>query len=315
MKKISIVVPMFNEEEMAPLFFEAISKVIESCPKYAFEIVAINDGSKDKTLEILKTKQETFSNLVIVDLSRNWGHESAVKAGLTVAVGDAVIPIDADLQDPPEIIPQMIEMWEKGYQVVNAKRSSRNKDKAFKRNTAGVYYKVLEIVSPKVKIPQNVANYRLLDRRVVDEVNALPETNRVLRVEIPFVGFKTCEVLFERQSREKGESKYNLKSMFSLAVSSILSLTSAPLKWCLGFTVALVIGFLCSLIAQLVCACCHVPANYILWTIIDAILFVGIIICGLLCCMSLYLGQIMDNTQHRPSVIINEVIKKEKNDK
>lgn len=203
MKKISIVVPMYNEVEVAPLFFDAINKVIESCKDYEFEVVAVNDGSKDGTLDLLIKKQEEMDNLVVVDLSRNWGHESAVRAGLLTASGDAIIPIDADLQDPPEIIPEMIKMWEDGYKVVNARRGSRNKDTSFKKNTAGIYYKVLNKLSGKIKIPNNVANFRLLDRQVLDEINKLSESNRVLRIEIPFVGFKTGEVvLLEKRGRK-----------------------------------------------------------------------------------------------------------------
>ena len=127
MKKVSIIVPMFNEEEAAPIFFERVEKVINENKEYNFEIVAVNDGSTDKTLEILLEKQKSLSNLVVVDLSRNWGHESAVTAGLQEASGDCLIPIDADLQDPPEIIPEMLAMWEDGFQVVNAKRCNRKK--------------------------------------------------------------------------------------------------------------------------------------------------------------------------------------------
>ena len=140
MKLISIVVPMFNEEEMAPLFVKRVSDVLSTLNNYDYEIVAINDGSKDNTLEVLKTEQDKNSKIVIVNLSRNWGHESALYAGLKVAKGDAIIPMDADLQDPPEIIPDMVKMWEEGYDVVNARRSSRKEDTLLKRNTASMFY-------------------------------------------------------------------------------------------------------------------------------------------------------------------------------
>ena len=221
MKLISIVVPMFNEEEMAPLFMKRVSDVLSTLNNYDYEIVAINDGSKDNTLEVLKTEQDKNSKIVIVNLSRNWGHESALYAGLKVAKGDAIIPMDADLQDPPEIIPDMVKMWEEGYDVVNARRSSRKEDTLLKRNTASMFYTWANKISKGIKIPHNVANYRLINRRALEEVLALEETARVFRVQVPFVGFKVGEVTFVRPKREKGKSKYKMSSMFSLAENSL----------------------------------------------------------------------------------------------
>lgn len=319
MKKISIVVPMYNECEMAPLFFEAVDKVLASISGYDFEYVAVNDGSKDNTLDILKDIQKKKDNLVIVNLSRNFGHESAVHAGLMTATGDAVIPMDADLQDPPSIIPEMVKMWEEGYEVVNAQRSSRKADTGFKRNTAGVYYKFISKLSPKVKVPQNVANFRLLDRRVVDEVNLLKERNRVLRIQIPFVGFKVGTVTFVRPKREKGETKYNFNSMFNLAVSSITSLSSKPL-----FSVPLIItmwllGITClSCLTQLVffiLKCCSVfpYIDYLghgIWLICNVVAIFACIFSSVLTLFGAYLEKISEETKDRPDVIIKEVIKK-----
>ena len=319
MKKISIVVPMYNEEEMAPLFFEAVDKVIASIKGYDFEYVAVNDGSKDNTLEILKNIQQGKDNLVIVNLSRNFGHESAVHAGLMTASGDAVIPMDADLQDPPEIIPEMIKLWEEGYQVVNAQRSSRKADTGFKRNTAGIYYKFISKLSPKVKVPQNVANFRLLDRSVVDEVNSLKERNRVLRIQIPFVGYKVGIVSFVRPKREKGETKYNFSSMFNLAVSSITSLSSKPL-----FSVPLATTiWLCSLtclsilteLVLFILNCCNVfpyinNLGYGIWLICNVVGLFACLIFAVLTLFGAYLEKISEEVKDRPDVIIKEVIKK-----
>ena len=319
MKKISIVVPMYNECEMAPLFFEAVDKVLASISGYEFEYVAVNDGSKDNTLDILKDIQKNKDNLIIVNLSRNFGHESAVHAGLMTASGDAVIPMDADLQDPPSIIPEMVKMWEEGYEVVNAQRSSRKADTGFKRNTAGIYYKFISKMSPKVKVPQNVANCRLLDRRVVDEVNSLKERNRVLRIQIPFVGFKVGTVTFVRPKREKGETKYNFSSMFNLAVSSITSLTSKPLfSLPLGITIGLSCTLCVSALAELVLfilSCCNVfpyinELGYGIWLIGNIILLFACLFSGVLTLFGAYLEKISEETKDRPDVIIKEVIKK-----
>ena len=205
MKIISVVSPMFNEQEMASLFIKRVNDVLLSLNDYDYEIVLVNDGSNDKTLEILKKEQEINSKIVIVNLTRNWGHESALFAGLKVAKGDAIIPMDADLQDPPEIIPDMIKLWEEGYDVVNARRKSRKEDTFFKRKSAGLFYKWANKISRGVKIPQNVANYRLINRQALDEVLALEETSRVFRIEVPFVGFKVGEVYFSIPKREKGK--------------------------------------------------------------------------------------------------------------
>ena len=269
-------------------------------------------------LEDFKKEQEEFSKLVIVDLSRNWGQESAVRAGLLTATGDAIIPMDADLQDPPELIPQLIEKWEEGFEVVNAKRVSREKDTAFKRNTAGIYYRILDKLSPKVKIPQNVNNFRLLDRKVVDTINALPEKNRVLRIEIPFVGYKICQIEFARRERAKGESHYPFKAMVNLATSSLTSLSTKPLSWSLQITLILGLLFGLSSLAELVlyilqkCGVYEFMSSlaYWGWLIINIVLFLTIILGTLLTIISLYLAKVVEESQGRPNVIIREVIKK-----
>ena len=317
MKKVSVIVPMFNEEDVAPIFFEHIEKVIKENPNYEFEVVAVNDGSTDKTLDILLKKQETLKSLVVVDLSRNWGHESAVTAGLKEATGDCVIPIDADLQDPPELIPQLLEMWEQGYQVVNAQRGNRKKDTSFKKNTAGIYYELLNHLSSKVKVPANVANFRLLDRRVADHVIELQETSRVFRVQVPFLGFKTGTVLFSREERVKGKSKYNLRSMFNLALSSIVSLTTRPLRWSIAVTIFFGCTFLLSGVAELVLFILHLcnietltNYGYGIWLVINVILFISTFVFFTLAVISIYLSQAVEDARRRPTVIVNKVYRK-----
>ncbi len=246
MKKISIVVPMYNEEEMAPIFFDAINKVLDSINNYRFEIVVVNDGSGDNTLAWLKEKRKEQKNLHIVSFSRNFGHESAVAAGIKHATGDALIVMDADLQDPPELITQLLKKYEEGYEVVNAKRVNRKTDGFLKRKTAEWFYKVIAKLSRKIKIPENVGNYRLISRRVADRINALREKNRVLRVVIPYAGFKTTEVEFVRKERPAGHTHYNYKAMFRLAGDSITSSSMLPLRYSFifGFIFAFVFGLM-----------------------------------------------------------------------
>ncbi|MBE6142054.1 MAG: glycosyltransferase family 2 protein [Erysipelotrichaceae bacterium] len=317
MKKVSIIVPMYNEEEAAPLFFEHIEKVINENKNYEFEIVAVNDGSKDNTLSILLEKQKILPHLVVVDLSRNWGHESAVTAGLKEATGDCLIPIDADLQDPPELIPELLKMWEEGYQVVNAQRGNRKKDSSFKKNTAGIYYKLLNHLSSKVKVPYNVANFRLLDRRVADHVIEMQETSRVFRVQVPFLGFKTGTVLFSREERVKGKSKYNIRSMFNLALSSIVSLTTRPLRWSIGVTVFFSCTFLLSAVTELVLYILALNNivnisnfGFAIWLIINVMLFIACFMFFVLAVISVYLSQAVEDARRRPTVIVNKVYKK-----
>ena len=317
MKKVSIIVPMYNEQEAAPYFFAALDNVLKDIKGYDFEIVAVNDGSKDETLNILKAEFEKRNNLVVVNLSRNWGHESAVRAGFLNCTGDCAIPMDADLQDPPEVIPSLIEQWEKGFKVVNARRSSRVGDSSFKKNTAGLYYKILNKFGKKVKIAQNVANFRLIDRRVIDEVNALKESTRVFRVEVPFVGFETCEVLFVRPDRVKGETKYPLKSMVNLAIDSIVSLSVEPLKFPikLGIFAGVTAGI--SGITELVFFILHLCKVLVfnpvtLWGWFIATLIVGLfgIIMLVFGLFGIYLGETVTESRGRPTVIVNEVLRK-----
>lgn len=318
MKKISIVVPMYNEEEMLPIFFEHISAIIDNNKLFNFEIVAVNDGSRDETLNLLLEKQREMKNLVVVNLTRNWGHESAVFAGLQVASGDAVIPIDADLQDPPEIIPQMIEMWENGYQVVNAQRSSREKDTEFKKNTAGIYYRLLNNMSDKVKIPYNVANFRLIDREVLNQLLKLKENNRVLRIEIPFLGYKTGTVLFAREERIRGKSKYNLPAMVRLAFHSLVSLTTRPLYLTSYFAIVAILTFLVSGLTELVlfilttCNVMYIPELWFAtWLVINIMLFISIFVLISLAIMSSYQSEVVTQSRKRPEVIIEKVYKNE----
>ena len=319
MKKVSLVIPMYNEEPMVALLLDTIQeRVIEPLgKKYDFEIVAVNDGSKDKTLELLKEQLEKHPQLVIVNLSRNWGQEAAVRAGLLTASGDCIIPMDADLQDPPEVIGLMLEKWEEGYDVINATRVSRKKDSTFKRDSAGFFYKYIDKISPKVKIPNNVNNFRLMDRRVVDEVNALKESNRVLRIEIPFVGFKVASIEIVREKRAKGESHYPLSAMINLAKNSIVSVSVKPLEISIKVFVCFMVLFMLSALAELTLFILKLtnvlPLSEIAlwaWLVINVLLFVATMICGVLAIQSVYLGKVVEESAARPSVIIKEVIKK-----
>lgn len=313
MKKISIVAPMYNEEEMANLFYEAITNIVKKIEdKYEFEFVIVNDGSRDKTLNILKDLKSKDSRIHLISFSRNYGHEAAICAGMKEAKGDAVIIMDSDLQDPPEVIYDLLNKYEEGYEVVNGKRGDRKKDSFLKRFTAEKYYDVIYKLSGKIKVPKNIGNFRLISRKVLDYINALPEKSRVFRVIVPYVGFKTTEVEFVRPKRPKGESKYNYKSMFSLAGDSIVSSSPIPLKWAMKVGLYLTplsfIGLITFLILWIL------DANKVISISIDnkfffllcfIMLFFGIVFI-FLGIIGEYLARIFREAQDRPLYFIDE---------
>jgi dolichol-phosphate mannosyltransferase len=310
MKKISIVVPMYNEEKVIPLFFAEINRVLSTLPQYQFELVVVNDGSKDQTLSLLKAQQTKQPQLIIVNLSRNFGHEPAVAAGIKTATGDAIIPMDADLQDPPMLISQLLKQFESGFEVVNAKRKGRHEDTFFKRFSAIKFYQFIAKLSGKIKIPQNVGHFRLISRRVADEVNRLSERNRVFRIEVPFVGFKTTEVLFDRPKRAAGETHYNLQSMMKLAVDAIASTTSVPLVWPLQIFLAVGTLFAISVIGQMLIAI-FLPIEatiQLIWLATNIIVLMFVLLFFILSILSLYLSKVFIETQNRPFYVIDQVI-------
>jgi dolichol-phosphate mannosyltransferase len=310
MKKISIVVPMYNEEKVIPLFFAEINRVLSTLPQYQFELVVVNDGSKDQTLSLLKAQQTKQTQLIIVNLSRNFGHEPAVAAGIKTATGDAIIPMDADLQDPPMLISQLLKQFESGFEVVNAKRKGRHEDTFFKRFSAIKFYQFIAKLSGKIKIPQNVGHFRLISRRVADEVNRLSERNRVFRIEVPFVGFKTTEVLFDRPKRAAGETHYNLQSMMKLAVDAIASTTSVPLVWPVQIFLAVGTLFAISVIGQMLIAI-FLPIEatiQLIWLATNIIVLMFVLLFFILSILSLYLSKVFIETQNRPFYVIDQVI-------
>jgi polyisoprenyl-phosphate glycosyltransferase len=300
---------MYNEEKVIPLFFAEINRVLNSLTQYVFEIVVINDGSKDQTLALLQQQQTMQKNLVIVNLSRNFGHEPAVAAGIKVATGDALIPMDADLQDPPALIETLLKKFEEGFEVVNAKRKGRHEDTFFKRYSAIKFYQFIAKLSGKIKIPQNVGHFRLISRRVADEVNRLSERNRVLRIEVPFVGFKTTEVLFDRPKRAAGETHYNLKSMLKLAVDAITSTTSVPLIWPIQVFIFTGIIFGLSVATQLILFfTISLPdIVHLFWLLANIITFFFTLLFFVFAIISLYLSRVFIETQNRPFFVIDQV--------
>ncbi|WP_045998160.1 glycosyltransferase family 2 protein [Loktanella sp. S4079] len=229
---ITFVIPVFNEEAVIPQLVERLDALFERVDADV-DVVFVNDGSHDGSAELIENY--AFNRPYrLVNLSRNFGHQIAITAGVAEAQGDAIIIMDADLQDPPEVAIDMIEAWRNGYDVVSAKRARRQNERLFKRWTASVYYRLLAKMTP-IDIPQDVGDFRLIDRKVADALNAMPEQDRYFRGMVSWVGFRQTQVTFERQGRAAGESKYPLGAMIRLAANGILGFSDLPLRIALWF--------------------------------------------------------------------------------
>jgi len=302
---LSVIIPCYNEELVLRTTYERLSKVFEAMPEFDYEFVFVNDGSHDQTQEILTALHRSDSHVRGLRLSRNFGHQIAVTAGLEEARGDAVVIIDADLQDPPEIIPEMIHHWRKGNHVVYGIRAEREGESKFKLWTAKLFYRIINGLSD-TKIPVDAGDFRLLDRKVVDILRAMPERARFLRGMVSWAGFRQTSVTYQRAARHAGESKYPLPKMIHFALDGIMSFSLVPLK------LAIWTGFLAIWVAVL----------GIIVAIVDrlleknltrgwASLFVAVLFMGGIQLVSLgiigeYLGRIYTEVKRRPLYAVQE---------
>jgi len=308
MKKISIVVPVYNEEETLQKSYEIIKKTIDEIKNYECEIIFINDGSKDNTLEILENIAGENKNVKIISFSRNFGHQAAVTAGIKDVTGDCVVIIDADLQDPPELIPDMLKLWEDGNEVIYGKRKTRKGESAFKLLSAKMFYKILNALSD-VEIPKDTGDFRLVDRKVVDVINQMPEHNKFLRGLFSWVGFKQIPYEYERKERYAGKTKYPLKKMWKLATDGIISFSTKPLKLVGGLgiiTIILSIGILIYSLLSYIFKLNQLTPG---WTsiMVAITLFSGVQLLSIWI-ISEYISRIYDETRNRPQYIIDKKI-------
>lgn len=309
MKKVSVVIPMYYEQEVVDVCYKRVKKVLDELKeKYEHEIIFINDGSKDKTLDILQDIAKVDKNVKIISFSRNFGHQAAVTAGLKYVTGDAIIIIDADLQDPPELIPDMIEKWEQGYEVIYGKRKKRNGESAFKLLTAKAFYTTLNKLSD-VDIPGDTGDFRLVDKKVVDVINSLPEHNKFLRGLFSWVGFEQYEYEYERKERYAGKTKYPLKKMLKLASDGIIGFSIKPIKVIGGFGITFVIVSIVILLYFILSKIFGWTNMVKGWTsIMFATTFVGGIVLLSLWIIGEYLVRIYDEAKQRPQYIIKKKI-------
>lgn len=305
LKKISILIPAYNEQDVLRHLYERLNKLAGENKNYAFEFLFVNDGSRDKTLEIIKAYAEKDPRVAYINLSRNFGKETAMIAGLDHANGDATVIIDADLQDPPELIPRMISYWEEGYDDVYAQRNSRAGESWFKKVTSTVFYKILQR-STNIPIQQDTGDFRLLDKRCVEALRQFRESQRYTKGMFSWIGYKKKEIGYDRDERLAGETKWNYLKLINLAIDGITSFTTAPLR------ISSVLGILVSLGAFI----------YIMYLVIRTIFFgtdlagypsmmAVILFLGGVQLLSLgvigeYIGRIFNETKNRPLYFIEE---------
>lgn len=308
MKKVSVVIPMYYEEEVAQECYNRMLKVLTSIENYTYEIIFVNDGSKDKTLEILEEIAAKDNNVKVISFARNFGHQCAVTAGLKYVSGDAIVIIDADLQDPPELIPEMLKLWEDGNEVIYGKRKTREGESKFKLLTAKMFYQTLNSLSD-VDIPKDTGDFRLVDKKVVDVINSLPEHNKFLRGLFSWVGFKQKAFEYERKERFAGETKYPLKKMLKLASDGIISFSTKPLKMVGGLGIlSVIISFiiLAYAILSFIFKWNNLTAG---WTsIMVTMTFLAGIILISLWMIGEYISRIYDEVKGRPQYIIDRKI-------
>ena len=308
MKKISIVIPMYYEEQVAKECYTRVTNVLKSIENYDYEIIFINDGSKDKTLDILEKLAQNDGKVKVISFSRNFGHQAAVTAGLKYVSGDAVIIMDADLQDPPELIPDMLKYWENGYDVIYGKRKKREGESAFKLLTAKVFYETLNKLSD-VEIPKDTGDFRLVDKKVVDVINNLPEHNKFLRGLFSWVGFKQYAYEYERKERVAGKTKYPLKKMIKLAKDGIFSFSTKPLKIVGGLGIISVIISIVILVYAILSYAYNWNNLTAGWTsMMCTMTFLGGVILISLWMIGEYIGRIYEETKQRPQYIIEKTI-------
>ena len=309
MKKISVVIPMYCEEEVVDICYKrVVNNLKKLSDKYSYEIIFINDGSKDSTLEILKKIASNDDNVKIISFSRNFGHQAAVTAGIRNVTGDAIIIMDADLQDPPELFEGMIEKWEDGYEVVYGKRKTREGESIFKLLTARMFYNTLNKLS-EIEIPKDTGDFRLVDRKVIDVIASLPEHNKFLRGLFSWVGFNQYAYEYNRVNRVAGKTKYPFKKMFKLATDGILSFSAKPLKIVGAIGIFSVVVSIIILIYSIVSYMFKLNSLTPGWTsIMCTMTFIGGIILISLWMIGEYIARIYEESLGRPEYIIDELI-------
>lgn len=305
MRKVSILVPCYNEEASLPLLYPELKKLMDKETDYDWEILFVNDGSKDNTINLLKELHGKDSRCCYVDLSRNFGKENAMLAGFDYVTGDAMVIIDADLQHPPHVISDMLRKWEEGYDDVYAKRITRGKEPWLRKKFSLMFYSILKRTS-RIEVLPNVGDFRLLDKQCISALRKLRESERYTKGMFCWIGYKKTFVEFEQGERVAGESSWNFMSLLKLAIEGIVSFTTFPLK------LATIVGFVISMLAFLYML--YIITKTIIWgevvagfpTLLCAILFIGGFQLVCIGVIGEYLGRVFNETKNRPAYIAKE---------
>ena len=305
MKKISILIPCYNEEKSLPVLYPELVKLMDANSAYDWELMFVNDGSTDGTLMELQRLRQQDRRVNYVDLSRNFGKEAAMLAGFDYVTGDCMVILDADMQHPPTLIPEMIKWWEQGYEDVYAKRKSRGRESWLRKRLSLMFYKLLQRAS-RFEILQDVGDFRLLDRKCVDALKKMRESERYTKGMYSWIGFKKKEVEFIQGDRVAGTSSWSYRRLFSFALDGITSFTTAPLR------ISTIVGFVVSLCAFIYMIYVFIKA--LIWgdpvqgypTLVVLILFLGGIQLLSLGIIGEYIGRIYNETKNRPDYIVRE---------
>ncbi|AKX95215.1 glycosyl transferase [Moorella thermoacetica] len=300
--RYTIIIPVYNEEDVIRETYRRLTLVMQSLGE-PYELLFVNDGSEDRTAEIIEVLAETDDSVRLLNFSRNFGHQIAITAGMDYARGDAIVIIDADLQDPPELIPRMIEKWQEGYEVVYARRVQRKGETLFKKWTASLFYRTLRMMT-EVDIPLDTGDFRLIDRKVCDVMHSIREKSRFIRGLISWIGFRQAAIEYIREERFAGKTKYPLKKMLRLAIDGITSFSHKPLKLATYLGLALSLPSFAYLVFSLglkIFTASTISGGRWLFTLLLLLNGVNFILLGIL---GEYIGRIYDETKDRPLYIL-----------
>ena len=305
-KLVSILVPCYNEEASLPRLYEAVKELMDAESGYDWELFFINDGSRDKTLDIIRQLADADPRISFASLSRNFGKENAMLAGFDHVAGDCMIIMDADLQDPPSLIPQMLQYWEEGYQDIYARRNTRGRESWLRRRLSKAFYYILDR-SSRYEMLQDVGDFRLLDRKCINALCELRESERYTKGLFCWIGHRKKEILFDRGNRTAGQSNWNYAALFNLAIEGITSFTTAPLR------IASLVGALIAIWA--LCYMAWIIFKVLMWgdpvagypTIMTVMLLLGSIQLIAIGILGEYIGRIFNEVKRRPVYIVNEL--------
>lgn len=305
MKKISVLIPCFNEAQTLPALYEELKKLTDTQTAYDWELMFVDDGSVDATLDVLKQLHIKDERVCVLSLSRNFGKENALLAGIDNVSGDCVVVMDADLQDPPSLVPEMLTYWEDGYQDVYAKRRDRGREPLIRKMFSMLFYRIMAHAT-RFELLQNVGDFRLLDRQCIDALRCLRETERYNKGLFCWIGFKKKEVLFDRGNRSEGESRWGFWSLMNLAIDGITSFTTAPLRFATIIGAIIALGAFCFLVFYISKTLIFGDPVQGFTTLVSVVLFLGGVQLLSIGILGEYIGRIYNEAKGRPNYVVKE---------